>query len=163
MNGISSLVSGDETNESSVLSLQSNLLVMFESMKVHPFFGGGLTSHRTSYDMFIGSLFPQFTEGGFLGLNQNDAGSIYILILSEFGLIGLIVYIIFFIKSLIKFYKRLEVYIVPFAYALTLFLIGFRYGNIASFYILFYLQITLMGLTHVNDINHKRCTAPVQL
>jgi hypothetical protein len=163
INGINNVVAGGETKESSVLSLQSNLLVMIESIKSHPFFGGGLTSHRTTYEQFIGSLFPEFTEGGLLGLNQNDAGSMYILILSEFGLIGFVCYIIFSIKCLFRFYKNLELNIVPYAYTLTLFLLGFRYGNIASFYILFYLQVTFMGLAHDNNLKYKKCTIPAQL
>jgi hypothetical protein len=163
INGINNVFDGDETKESSILSLQSNLLVMIESIKIHPFFGGGLTSHRTTYNEFIGSLFPQFTEGGFLGLNQNDASSIYILILSEFGLVGFFCFIIFVFKSLFRFHKNLKINIVAYAFTLTLFLLGFRYGNIASFYILFYLQVTFMGLAHDNYFKDKTCTIPAQL
>ncbi len=163
INGLNNVVAGDETKESSVLSLQSNLLVMVESIKIHPFFGGGITSHRSTYDDFIGSLFPQFTEGGLLGLNQNDAGSIYILILSEFGLFGFICFIFFIFSSFLRFYKNLKINIVPYAFTLTLFLLGFRYGNIASFYVLFYLQLTFLGLAHDNYLKNIKCSIPAQL
>lgn len=151
INGINNVVAGDDTKESSVLSIQSNLLVMIESLKIHPLFGGGLTSHRITYDQFIGSLFPQFTEGGLLGLNQNDAGSLYILLLSEFGIVGFLSFMFFLIKCIIRFYKQLEKKIIPFSFAITLLLLSFRYGNIASFYILFYLQVVFMGLAFDNS------------
>ena len=151
INGINNVVAGDDTKESSVLSIQSNLLVMMESLKIHPLFGGGLTSHRITYDQFIGSLFPQFTEGGLLGLNQNDAGSLYILLLSEFGIVGFLCFMFFMIKCILRFYKQLERNIIPFSFAITLLLLSFRYGNIASFYILFYLQVVFMGLAFDNS------------
>jgi hypothetical protein len=141
--GINDLVSGEQTKESSILSIQSNFLVMLESLKLNPFFGGGLTSHRATYDYFIGSIFPDFTEGGFLGLNQNDGSSLYILLLSETGLIGFLLFLYFVFKAIIKFRNNLENKLIGFAFAISLLFVGLRFGNIATFYIMFYVLVIL--------------------
>jgi hypothetical protein len=148
--GINDVLLGEKTAESSVLSIQSNFLVMIESFKVNPLLGGGLTSHRASYDYFIGNIFPEFTEDGFLGLNQNDGSSLYILIASEMGLIGLILFLYFLFKIINKFRMNLGKNIVGFSFAVSLFFVGLRFGNIASFYIIFYIMVILKEFS-IND------------
>ncbi len=154
MAGIYEVMSGEKTVESSVLSIQSNFLVMIESLKTNPFFGGGITSHRATYNQFIGYIFPEFTEDGFLGLNQNDGSSLYILMLSEMGIIGLLLYFIFLFKTIINFKNKLSRKLIGFSFAVSLFFVGLRFGNIASFYIIFYLIVVLKELFVNEDSKH---------
>lgn len=88
----------DNGNDLSALAIVSNLRVAIEKMKEGHLFGTGLDSHRLYYDMYIDRLYTFL----YMRLNSEDAASMYIRILSEFGVIGLIV----FCGCLVKRFKE---------------------------------------------------------
>lgn len=74
----------------STYAILSNLYVALES----PFrlFGTGIGSHELNYNLVYISDFKYY------GLNSTDAYSCFIRIFSEFGIIGIIILIVFFIR-----------------------------------------------------------------
>ena len=92
----------------SVYALVSNAFVAYKSFIDNPLFGRGLGSHPISYNEFIRSG----VSGGFWQenypllnrevLNREDAGSLFIRLVSETGLFGIIVVFYFIFKFHLK-------------------------------------------------------------
>lgn len=81
------------SSDQSSFALFSNLLVASESLMSSNFIGTGLNTHKISYDSLI---FSFFSEGQIIAeLNKDNAGSMFIRILSEFGLPGLFAFLWF--------------------------------------------------------------------
>jgi hypothetical protein len=145
--GILALTNGGQTNESSVFAVESNALVTAGSLSAAPLFGQGLTSHRRSYDNLIGSLFDFEIDETWQSLNRNDAGSLILLLLSETGTIGLLLYLTFVVCAIIAFFRqRGQIAVLGLAHALTLAVVGFRYGQLASVHIMLNLQMVMYCL-----------------
>ena len=88
-------ITGSEytSSDQSSFALLSNLLVADESLKRSNLMGTGLNSHMITYDTVISNI---FSESQIVAeLNREDAGSMFIRIISEFGLPGLILFIWF--------------------------------------------------------------------
>jgi hypothetical protein len=82
----------------STFALVSNLYVTTRSVAEHPWFGVGIGGHRLAHKKFIaelpgGTAFEEYLEG--FGVAP-DAGSLLLRIISELGLVGLVL-IFFFI------------------------------------------------------------------
>lgn len=91
-----------ETTNLSTFAIFSNLDVTYNSLKNNLFFGSGLGSHWVSYDKYILQR-PQSPVGIALlayhsVLCRGDAGSICLRLLSETGVFGFLVFLIFIIK-----------------------------------------------------------------
>ncbi len=84
------------THGSSII-LFNNYHVAIKSFQENPLFGGGLGSHPTSFQKY--SLTKNVGISGF-DWNSQDANSMFLRLISETGLFG----IIFFLYILIKFY-----------------------------------------------------------
>lgn len=72
----------------------NNFHVATENFKLNPLFGSGLGSHQVAYNRF--SLVKQF--GGIYDFNQQDANSMFLRLMSETGLYGLIFIVLFIVK-----------------------------------------------------------------
>lgn len=83
-----------ETVNLSTFTLFSNALVAYNSFKDNPVFGSGLGSHQISYYKYIGQVIDVDELSTFL--NFNDANSLFLRLLSETGLFGLLI-VLFFI------------------------------------------------------------------
>lgn len=81
------------------VSLYSNLMVAEDNLKKGNLIGSGLGGHEEMYYRFFKN--SSFRYSWFFGLNAPSGHSLTIRIFSEFGLIGLIVYIITLIKKVI--------------------------------------------------------------
>lgn len=79
----------------STFTLFSNALVAYESFKNNPVFGSGLGSHEISYNRYIGKVVD--VDRVIMFLNTQDANSLFLRLLSETGLFGLLLifYLIF--------------------------------------------------------------------
>lgn len=92
----------NDTDISTVNLSTFSLVSNFEAAKVNflsnPFVGGGFGSHERQYM----GLFKSLPAWGNLALNYNDAGSLFLRIMSELGLFGLLVFLIFIIRFKIK-------------------------------------------------------------
>ena len=83
----------------STFALISNLQVGYHSFLSNPFFGSGIGSHKESYSKYIDKVYNVSIEDmeshNYLPLNVEDANSLFTRLLSETGLFGLFVFIIF--------------------------------------------------------------------
>lgn len=81
------------------VSLYSNLMVAEENLKNGNIFGSGLGGHEEMYYRYFQN--SSFRYSWFYGLNAPSGHSLTIRILSELGLIGLIIYIITLARKVI--------------------------------------------------------------
>lgn len=81
--------SGDQSS----FALLSNLMVAFEGLKISNYLGTGLNSHVVTYDTTLSKIFSLSQIPS--ELNKENAGSMFIRILSEFGIPGLVIFIWF--------------------------------------------------------------------
>lgn len=96
LNGSSKLTDVNLT----VLSFGTNLEVAMHSIKKNPIWGSGLGGHKNIYDSYYKNSLFKFHSN--YGINDISAHSLLIRIFSEFGLVGIILYLIFFFKFYIK-------------------------------------------------------------
>lgn len=78
----------------SVYAFFSNALVAYNSFKDNPFFGHGLGSHPESYAKYVlrEKLIPASAEIDAGNICKGDAGSLFIRLLSETGLFGILIF-----------------------------------------------------------------------
>lgn len=81
------------TSDLSGFALASNLLVARESLKKSHYLGTGFNTHKDSYDREIYRIFSESQV--IMELNRTGAGSLYIRILSEFGIPGILIFFYF--------------------------------------------------------------------
>jgi len=79
----------------SAYALYSNAVVAYKSFLDNPIFGSGLGSHGISYFKYIGDM---EAASGTFGVNYNDASSLFLRLLSETGIIGLLMFAVFFFR-----------------------------------------------------------------
>lgn len=101
--GIVGLFSGEkfklgETHGSSFI-LYNNFHVATENFKTNPFFGSGIGSHPVAFDKY--SLAKNFKVFGF-NSNGADANSMFLRLLSETGLFGVIIFLVLIYKCYIR-------------------------------------------------------------
>lgn len=82
----------------STFSLVSNLAAAKINFLNNPFVGGGFGSHEERYM----ELFTSLSSWGDIALNYNDAGSLFLRIMSELGLFGLLFFLFFILHFKIK-------------------------------------------------------------
>jgi hypothetical protein len=87
------------TNDQTAFALLSNLLVAKEGLFSSNFIGTGINSHQLTYNKFITNLFSQDNIPA--ELNKETAGSLFIRITSEFGLLGIFLFFIFLYINLL--------------------------------------------------------------
>jgi hypothetical protein len=76
------------SNDLSGFALVTNLFIARSALDESNFLGKGFNTHRDSYDMHIFKIFSD-SQVIMEGLNREGAGSLFIRIISEFGLPGL--------------------------------------------------------------------------
>lgn len=81
------------------ISLYSNLMVAEENVKKNFLTGSGVGGHEETYYRFYRN--SMFRLNYYYGLNAKSGHSLTIRILSEFGLLGFVLYIVTLIRSLI--------------------------------------------------------------
>jgi O-antigen ligase len=84
----------------------SNAFVAFKSFIGNPFFGRGLGSHPLSYDEFIypnnANILWQNKYANYAGVNRLDANSLFLRLVSETGLLGIIIVFYFIFRFRLK-------------------------------------------------------------
>jgi len=96
----------------SVYAIATNAFVAYKSFIDNPLFGAGLGSHPISYDKYLcsgGSI--GFWNVYFPSVNAKDAGSLFLRLVSETGLFGILVVFYFIFKFRLKSinYKNSEI------------------------------------------------------
>lgn len=129
-----------ETHSYTSFALISNVMVAIESQKENHFIGSGLNTHLYNYEKYIYTIFQQ--NQVLLELNKENAGSIFLRTLSEFGIPGLVALFIFFIRFKSKRGVNFSKYQIINEMALvTILLFCTRSGNYTSITILFFVTI----------------------
>jgi len=82
-------------------SLFANALVAYNSFKANPAFGSGLGSHKVSYEKYIGDIRGDDSEYVDM-INREDAASLFLRLVSETGLLGVLLFFIFIFKFYIS-------------------------------------------------------------
>jgi len=82
----------------STYALFSNAYVAYYSFIDNPFFGGGLGSHKASRDKYLDNIDGIETFEQYFSLNEKDANSLFLRIVSELGVMGLIIVFGFIIR-----------------------------------------------------------------
>lgn len=83
---------------SSTFALYSNYIIAQKSFAENPLTGNGLGSHEYTYDEYFGKLFGKKFMIMYGNFNQKDGNSLFIRLMSETGLLGLILVIVFILK-----------------------------------------------------------------
>lgn len=136
-------------------ALVSNTLVTYKSLVSTFFLGSGFNTHSLNYKSFIGDSFSD--KQILIELNKDDAGSLYLRILSELGLPGIFIFFLFLRKYKIK---KSEVNMDNSLYtinSLSLIMIlcySFREGSYLSVFFLFFL--VLYYVTYIQFFNSER-------
>ncbi len=79
----------------------SNIIVTFDSFRQHPFLGTGLGSYKINYDKYMPKVLAE-TEGKVYILNSEDASSLFLRLLSETGILGILLFFAFIFKFYLK-------------------------------------------------------------
>lgn len=101
------LASGIQTDNfqginSSTFALYSNYIVARDSFFNNPFFGSGLGAHPLIYQETFTKYFSEYYLNIFGAQNQQDANSRFLRLMSETGLLGLILFLLGYIKFFAK-------------------------------------------------------------
>jgi hypothetical protein len=83
---------------SSTFALYTNYIIAKESFVRNPFFGSGLGSHPINYDITFAKYFPEEFSIRFGAFNKFDANSLFLRLMSETGLLGLISVLVFLLR-----------------------------------------------------------------
>ena len=83
-------------------AIVSNLKISLAKLEDWNIIGTGMDSHRISYYKYINRLYK---TNIYYKLNVDDAASLFTRIFSEFGLIGIIIMLIYILKKLIYYFK----------------------------------------------------------
>lgn len=75
---------------SSTFALYSNFLIAGEAFAANPITGAGLGSHEISYDRYFDKYMDKILKKMYGKFNTKDANSLFIRLMSEAGIIGLI-------------------------------------------------------------------------
>jgi hypothetical protein len=81
------------TSDATGWALVSNMMIAQEGLRRSFYLGTGLNTHEYTYDENIRKIFRN--DQIILELNKADAGSIFIRIVSEFGILGIALYIFY--------------------------------------------------------------------
>lgn len=92
-----------ESTNLSTYALYSNYRVATESFFRNPLLGTGLGTYEDNYYIHINNVIPKSTIRESYHLNDKDANSLFLRLLTETGLIGLMVFLVFVISNRVDF------------------------------------------------------------
>lgn len=147
-----------DVNNLSSFAINSNLKIAINKIKDGYIFGTGIGSHEKSYFSYIDRIY----EGRniVMYLNYNDAASIYIRIISEFGIFGITLYSIFLFKSLlftsIKNNKNKGIFILNLISILGIINYGIRIGEYINPIFILFICISIITKKKIKKINMEQ-------
>ena len=144
------------TSAMSYFALLSNLQVSFSSLKENPFFGSGLNTHNLNYKKYIEGYYDD--DDGYFELNSEDAGSLYIRLLSEFGIVGLMFFFYILIKFKVKTCLQVDssfYIIINFMAFISILIITIRNGQYLNPMIIFLFSLLIITFKKEKDCQIK--------
>lgn len=90
-----------KTLNSSTFALYTNYIIADGSFRRNPISGSGLGSHILNYDRTFEDFFSEEFLITFGEFNKQDANSLFLRLMSELGLFGLILFFVFLMKNFI--------------------------------------------------------------
>jgi len=114
----------------SIYALLSNGFIAFKSFTDNPLFGHGLGSHPITYDKYIrlGASIGLWKDN-YPVVNKQDAGSLFLRLISETGLFGIIVVFYFLFKFRLRFSENNNMQIISNAIFILFIVQLLRQGN----------------------------------
>lgn len=98
-------LSTDTNNDLSALAVVSNLKVAWAKNLDGFIFGTGFDSHRLYYNQYIEKLYFNLIKR----LNISDGASFYVRVLSEFGIVGLALFVLAVISKFVRAKRRNDI------------------------------------------------------
>jgi hypothetical protein len=138
----------------STFALLSNLYVTGKAVMDHPVLGVGIGGYRSAYDGYIGELGQETLESNkdAVGLNRDDANSLFLRVVAELGPLGLIALLGFLIvcaKVDGTPYRQIRNALLPYFFVRMS-----RFGNYFSMELYFF-----VGLYLLNYLDYRRSLA----
>lgn len=93
----------NNTSHLTGFAIVSNIKISLAKLEDWNIIGTGMDSHRLSYYKYINQLYKTNIR---YKLNVDDAASLFTRVFSEFGLIGIIVMLVFVLKKLLYYFKN---------------------------------------------------------
>jgi hypothetical protein len=137
----------------STFDIVSNALVAKDAFLDHPLIGKGLNTHRISYDQYIGRYFKNI----YFVLNKEGGSSMYLRIVSEFGMIGVIGILFFFMKYRIRFVLNNELKLFNDMALISLLTCTLRMGGYLEPWLWFLVAVYILSF----QVNKKKMIANI--
>ncbi|MCF1716407.1 O-antigen ligase family protein [Flavihumibacter sp. RY-1] len=148
-------------SNSSTFALYSNFIIARDSFLENPLFGSGLGSHPLIYENTFLKYFPPNYLKGYGAQNQQDANSRFLRLLSETGLMGTVLFLLFVIiffapKSAIRSAAGKEIAAINYAIFIYILLGLIRNGNYINvgFFFFFFMYYISNRLLVNNPVLH---------
>lgn len=143
-------ISTTTSNDLSALAIVSNFQIAIEKMKDGFLFGTGFDTHRIYYFSYIKKIYGSLI----MYLNIEDAGTLFTRIFSEFGIVGLAIFILAILKQLFKSIKKNDMN--KFSFLLIFLLIIMRNGQYENIYtVLTFLGAFIVSSNKGEEANEK--------
>ncbi len=152
-------------SNSSTFALYSNFVIARDSFLENPLFGSGLGSHPLIYERTFLKYFPANYLKGYGAQNQQDANSRFLRLLSETGLLGTVLFLLFVIrffvlKKHIRSVEGKEIAAINYAIFIYILLGLIRNGNYINigfffFFFMYYISNRLLVNSPASGM-HKR-------
>lgn len=162
LDGLTSLFSGEKfvqgTTHGSSFILYNNYTVALKNFQTNPLFGTGIGSHPVAFEKY--SLAKDFKTFGF-NFNGQDANSMFLRLMSETGLFGLLIFFIILVRCYVKRDKEHLTYHwlisngVLVMILLNLFRQGHYFLNGFPFFVLLYYYNKVSYLNYINDLEEN--------
>ena len=140
----------DKTNNTTFVFC-NNMIIAYKSFLNNPLFGSGLGSNPMSYDRYI----PQAIDSREynIGQDKKDASSLFSRLLSETGLIGILLFFYFIVKFYVSKKKNAHFWIISNSIICLFILNLIRQGNYFSCGFIFFVWLYYFtGKSIVNSI-----------
>lgn len=162
LDGLTSLFSGEKfiqgTTHGSSFILYNNYTVALKNFQTNPIFGTGIGSHPVAFEKY--SLAKNFKTVGF-NFNGQDANSMFLRLMSETGLFGLLIFFIILVRCYVKRDKEHLTYHwlisngVLVMILLNLFRQGHYFLNGFPFFVLLYYYNKVSYLNYLSDLKEN--------
>lgn len=114
----------------STFTFYCNTFIAYKSLKNNPVLGSGLGSHQLSYQRYISQIVePDSPAWVYALLNKEDAGSLFVRLISETGLLGITAFLCFLFRFYVSRKRDGHLWVISNAILCLVILNLLRMGN----------------------------------